>query len=195
MNYSTSDGMKLYNASIVPLSIKDCEGTGTDMQTWLNDLIEHTEAMNWMFIFTVMAYGVGYFIPCCLPLTLQQVQAHAIMKLAKGNIKDFNDHVYTLVNELESISETMNDKDLVINLMKGYDAAPDKAFVKQMQDKHNQIMYYNDPDAKLEQIMHLAEQFWIDQNNTIGIWGKPTSEEQHIAHVINCSAEGLYVKQ
>ena len=33
INYSTSDGMKLYNASISPLPIKDFEGSGGNVQT------------------------------------------------------------------------------------------------------------------------------------------------------------------
>jgi hypothetical protein len=210
INYSTSDGMKLYNASISPLPIKDFEGNGTDTQTWINDLIERSEAMNWMFILTVVINGIGFFIPRCLTLTIKQVQAHAlaylhasngrpkqnsaalfcclyasigprlrtkicnrrsdyivdvqghefadgtcflrailqhlfvdtpstayfkqsqlsdlssIMKLAEGNISNFNERVRTLINELQSVGQSMNNEDLLINLMKGYEAAPDK---------------------------------------------------------------------
>ena len=78
INYSTSDGMKLYSASISPLPIKDFEGNGTDTQTWINDLIERSEAMNWMFILTVVINGIGFFIPRCLTLTIQQVKTHSL---------------------------------------------------------------------------------------------------------------------
>ena len=263
INYSTSDGMKLYSASISPLPIKDFEGNGTDTQTWINDLIERSEAMNWMFILTVVINGIGFFIPRCLTLTILQVQTHALaylhasngrpkqnsaalfrclyasigprlrtkicnrrsdyivnvqghefadgtcflrailqhlfvdtpstayfkrsqlsdlpslMKLAEGNISNFNERIRTLINELESVGQSMNNEDLLINLMKGYEAAPDKLFVRQMQEKHNRIMYYNDPDRDLEQIMRFAEHFWTDRNNN-GAWGKPTHEEQQL---------------
>ena len=73
----------------------------------------------------------------------------------------------------------MNNEDLLINLMKGYEAAPDKLFVKQMQDKHNRIMYYNDPDRDMEQIIRFAEHFWTDRTNN-SAWGKPSHEEQQL---------------
>jgi hypothetical protein len=263
INYSSSDGMKLYNASIAPLPIKEFEGNGGNTQTWINDLIERSDAMNWTFLLTVIINGVGFFIPRCLTLTIQQVQAHsmtylhasngrpkqnsavlfcclyasigprlrtkicnrrsdyiimvqgqefadgacflrailqhlyidtpstayfkrsqlsdlpAIMKLAEGNISNFNERIRTLLNELASVGQVMNNEDLLINLMKGYEAAPDKLFVKQMQDKHNRIMYYNDPDRDMEQIMRFAEHFWTDRTNN-SAWGKPTHEEQQI---------------
>jgi hypothetical protein len=71
------------------------------------------------------------------------------MKLAEGNISNFNERVRTLINELQSVGQSMNNEDLLINLMKGYKAAPDKLFVRQMQEKHNRIMYYNGPDSIL----------------------------------------------
>jgi hypothetical protein len=263
INYSTSDGMKLYNVSIAPLPIKEFEGNGGNTQTWINDLIERSEAMNWTFILTVIINGVGFFIPRCLTLTIQQVQTHslaylyasngrpkqnsavlfrclyasigprlrtkicnrrsdyiinvqgqefadgacflrailqhlyidtpstayfkrsqlsdlpAIMKLAEGNISNFNERIRTLLNELASVGQVMNNEDLLINLMKGYEAAPDKLFVKQMQDKHNRIMYYNDPDRDMEQIMRFAEHFWTDRTNN-SAWGKPSHEEQQL---------------
>jgi hypothetical protein len=49
--------------------------------------------------------------------------------------------------------------------MKRYDAALDKLFAKQMQDKHNRIMYYNEPDWDMEQIMRFAGHFWTDRTN------------------------------
>jgi hypothetical protein len=70
----------------------------------------------------------------------------------------------------------MNNEDLLINLMKGYEAASDNIFVKQIQDKHNRNMYYNDPDRNMEQIMRLTEHFWTDRTNN-SAWGKPTHEE------------------
>ena len=263
IDYATSDGMKLYNASIAALPIKDFEGTNNDVQTWINDLIERTLAMNWTSILTVALNGLSFFIPKCLTLTIQQVQEHAksylfapqgrpkqnsavlyrclyasigpklrtkvcnrqtdyvidvhgqqfadgpcflrailqhlyidtpstayfkrsqlsdlptIMKLAEGNIKNFNERVRTLVNELASVGQSVNNEDLLINLMKGYGAAPDKPFTHQMQDKHTRIMYYNDPDRDMEQIMRFAEQFWTDRTNG-GLWGKPTHEEQQL---------------
>jgi hypothetical protein len=102
-----------------------------------------------------------------------------IMKLAEGNINNFNERVRTLVNELASVDQSVNNKDLLINLMKGYEEAPDKQFVCQMQDKHTRIMYYTDEDRKMEPIMRFAEQFWTDRTNN-GTWGKPTHEEQHL---------------
>jgi hypothetical protein len=69
--------MKLYNASIAALPIKDFEGTNNDVQTWINDLIERTLAMNWTSILTVALNGLSFFIPKCLTLTIQQVQEHA----------------------------------------------------------------------------------------------------------------------
>ena len=102
-----------------------------------------------------------------------------IMKLAEGNINNFNERVRTLVNELASVGQSVNDEDLLINLMKGYESAPDKPFVRQMQDKHTRIMYYNDADREMEPIMRFAEQFWTDRTNN-GTWGKPTHEEQQL---------------
>jgi hypothetical protein len=62
------------------------------------------------------------------------------MKLAEESINNFNERVRTLVNELASIGQSVNNKDLLINLMKGYEAAPDKPFVCQMKDKHTRVM-------------------------------------------------------
>jgi hypothetical protein len=59
------------------------------------------------------------------------------MKLAEGNIINFNERIRTLQIELASVGQVMNTEDLLINLMKEYGAAPDKRFVKQVQDKHN----------------------------------------------------------
>jgi hypothetical protein len=277
IDYSTSDGMKLYSASIATLPIKDFEGTGGNVQTWINDLIERAQAMNWIAILTVVINGISYFIPRCFTLTIQQVQDHArsylfapqgrpkqnsavlyrclyasigpklrtkvsncrsdyminilgqefadgpcflrailqhlyidtpstayfkrsqlsdmptIMKLAEGNINNFNERVRTLVNELASVGQSVNNEDLLINLMKGYEAAPDKPFVRQMQDKHTRIMYYNDADREMEHIMRFAEQFWTDRTNS-GTWGKPTHEEQQLialtAQIRNFKAGG-----
>jgi hypothetical protein len=58
------------------------------------------------------------------------------MKFAEGNINNFNERVRTLVNELASVRQSMNNKDLIINMIKGYKTAPDKPFVRQFQDKH-----------------------------------------------------------
>ena len=277
IDYSTSDGMKLYSASIATLPIKEFEGTGGNVQTWINDLIERAQAMNWIAILTVVINGISYFIPRCFTLTIQQVQDHArsylfapqgrpkqnsavlyrclyasigpklrtkvsnrrsdyiinilgqefadgpcflrailqhlyidtpstayfkrsqlsdmptIMKLAEGNINNFNERVRTLVNELASVGQSVNNEDLLINLMKGYEAAPDKPFVRQMQDKHTRIMYYNDADREMEPIMRFAEQFWTDRTNN-GTWGKPTHEEQQLialtAQIRNFKAGG-----
>ena len=64
IDYSTSDGMKLYNASIATLPIKDFEGSGGNVQTWINDLIERAQAMNWISILTVVINGIS----CTMPL-------------------------------------------------------------------------------------------------------------------------------
>jgi hypothetical protein len=85
INYSSSDGMKLYNASIAPLPIQEFEGNGGNTQTWINDLIERSDAMNWTFLLTVIINGVGFFIPRCLTLTIQQVQAHSMTYLHAYN--------------------------------------------------------------------------------------------------------------
>jgi hypothetical protein len=85
INYSSSDGMKLYNVSIAPLPIKEFEGNGCNTQTWINDLIETSDAMNWTFILTVIINRVGFFIPRCLKLTIQQVQAHSMTYLHASN--------------------------------------------------------------------------------------------------------------
>ena len=85
INYSSSDGMKLYNSSIAPLPIKDFEGNGGNTQTWINDLIERSDAMNWTFILTVIINGIGFFIPRCLTLTIEQVQAHSRAYLHASN--------------------------------------------------------------------------------------------------------------
>jgi hypothetical protein len=74
IDYSTSDGMKLYSVSIAILPIKDFEGTGGNIQIWINDLIEHAQAKNWIAILTVVINGISYFIPRCFTLTIQQVQ-------------------------------------------------------------------------------------------------------------------------
>jgi hypothetical protein len=100
----------------------------------------------------------------------------AIMKLAEGNKSNFNESIRTFLNELASVVQVMINEDLLINLMKGYEAAPDKLFVKQMQDKHTRIIYYNDPDRDMEQIMRFAEHFWTDRTNN-SAWGKPNHEE------------------
>jgi hypothetical protein len=116
-----------------------------------------------------------------------------IMKLAEGNINNFNERVRALVNELASVGQSVNNEDLLINLMKGYEAAPDKPFVHQMQDKHTRIMYYNDADRKMEHIMRFVEQFSTGRTNN-GTWGKPTHEEQQlialIAQIRNFKAGG-----
>ena len=49
------------------------------------------------------------------------------MKLAEGNVKSFNERARTLVNELASVGQSVNNNDL-LNLMKGYGATPDKLF-------------------------------------------------------------------
>jgi hypothetical protein len=110
-----------------------------------------------------------------------------IMKLAEGNINNFNERVRTLVNELASVGQSVNNEDLLINLMKGYEAAPDKPFVCQMQDKHTRIMYYNDADREMEPIMRFAEQFWTDRTNN-GTWGKPTHEKHLTVQIRNFTA-------
>jgi len=85
INYSNSDGIKRYNVSSTPLPIKEFEGNGGNTQTWINDLIERSEAMNWTFIFTVIINGVGFFIPRCLTLTIQQFQTHSLAYLYASN--------------------------------------------------------------------------------------------------------------
>jgi hypothetical protein len=85
INYSSSDGMELYNASIAPCPIKEFEGNGGNTQTWINDLIERSDAMNWTFLLTVIINGVGFFISKCLTLTIQQVQAHSMTYLHASN--------------------------------------------------------------------------------------------------------------
>ena len=102
-----------------------------------------------------------------------------IIKLANGKVKSFNEKVLTLVNKLASVGQSVNNEDLLINLMKGYGATPDKPFTHQMQDKDTRIMYYNDPNRDMEQIMRFAEQFWTDRTNS-RLWGKPTHEEQQL---------------
>jgi hypothetical protein len=54
----------------------------------------------------------------------------AIMKLAEGNISNFNERIRILLNELASVGQVMNNKDLLFNLMKEYEAAPGKLLVK-----------------------------------------------------------------
>ena len=63
--------------------------------------------------------------------------------------------------------------------MKGYGAAPHKPFTHQMQDMHTRIMYINDPDRDMEQIMRFAEQFWTDRTNS-RLSGKLTHEKQQL---------------
>jgi hypothetical protein len=77
IDYSTSDRMKLYSASIATLPMKDFEGTEGNVQTWINDLIERAQAMNWIAILTVVINGISFLIPRCFTLTIQQVQDHA----------------------------------------------------------------------------------------------------------------------
>jgi hypothetical protein len=60
IDYSTSDGMTLYSASIAILPIKDFEGTGGNVQTWINDFIERAQAMNGIVFLTVMINGISY---------------------------------------------------------------------------------------------------------------------------------------
>jgi hypothetical protein len=69
--------MKLYNAFIATLPIKDFEGSALNVQTWINDLIEHAQAMNCITLLTVVINGISYFIPRCFTLTIQRVQDHA----------------------------------------------------------------------------------------------------------------------
>jgi hypothetical protein len=57
--------------------IKDFEGTGGNVQTWINDILERAQVINWMAILTVVINGISYFIPRCFTLTIQQVQDHA----------------------------------------------------------------------------------------------------------------------
>jgi hypothetical protein len=101
----------------------------------------------------------------------------AIMKLAEGNISNFNKRIRTLISNLASVWQVMSNEDLLINLMIGYEAAPDKLFVNQMQDKHNRIIYYDDPDRDMEQTMRFAEHFWAERTKN-SAWGKPSYEEQ-----------------
>jgi hypothetical protein len=106
-----------------------------------------------------------------------------IMKLAEGNINNYNERVRTLVNELASIGQSVNNEDLLINLMKGYEATPGKPLFCQMQDKCTKIKYYHDADRKMEPIMRFAEQFWTNRTNN-ETWGKPTHEEQQLIALI-----------
>ena len=69
--------MKLYNASIAALPIRDFEGTNNDVQTWIKDLIKHTLAMNMTSILTVARNHFSLVIPKCLTLLIQQVKEHA----------------------------------------------------------------------------------------------------------------------
>ena len=69
------------------------------------------------------------------------------MKLAEGTVMSFSGSIRTLINEL---AQSVNNEVLLINLMKGYRAASDKAFADQMHNKLIRIMNKNDPDRDKE---------------------------------------------
>jgi len=95
------------------------------------------------------------------------------------NIKKFNEHIRKLVNQLANLGGKMDDHDLLINLIKGYSAAPDSEFARRMEDKLDRIIFQHDQDMELETVMLLAEQYWTDRTNK-GLWCKPTGHDQAI---------------
>jgi flavorubredoxin len=96
IDYATSDGMNVYNASMATLPIKDFEGTKGKVQTWINELIEPAQIMNRITILTVVSNRISYIIPRCSTLTIQQVQEHVRSYLSahQGHPKKSNAVLY-----------------------------------------------------------------------------------------------------
>ncbi len=99
--------------------------------------------------------------------------------MTSGDISSFNNYVRELVNQLASLTQNMDANDLLIHLFDGYKACPDFDFAKFMEGKQERIMYLNDPDHTLEDVMQLAEQYYADRVAK-GLWAKPSRDQEQL---------------
>ena len=108
---------------------------------------------------------------------LSTLDAYMRSDAANGcNIEKFNLYVQKLINNLAARGETSTDA--TINLFKGYLAASNKRFVTFMEHQQERQMYLG-ANLPINEIMHLAQQYWFDRSWD-GDWNKPSSEEQQI---------------
>jgi hypothetical protein len=99
--------------------------------------------------------------------------------MTSGDITSLNNYVRSLVNQLTSLTENMDENNLVIHLFNGYKASPDQNFRNFMAGKHERIMYFNDPERSPEEIMQVAEQYYTDRVSQ-GEWAKPSGDQQSL---------------
>lgn len=91
------------------------------------------------------------------------------------DIMKFNLHVKNLVAELNARGETTQD--LLVNLFKGYNTAPDKSFLGYIQKKEDD--YDDGADINPNELMKLAANKYkvlVDKN----VWNAPTAQEEKI---------------
>ncbi len=135
-----------------------------------------------LFLMAILSHCAFKTQSTATNVRIQLTRLHEYMKsdiMKSGDIISFNTYVNNLRSQLASLNQTMDENDLLIHVIDGYKASPDFVFATFMAQKHERIMYFNDPDNTIESIMQLAEQFYTDRISK-GTWTKPTSDQEKI---------------